>query len=115
MTSPNSDEMKLRFQISLRRLLLLITALAAFLGWLRFEWIREVSPSSGGASVLLGPLFLVLDPSPENKQAGVIITALLLPCIFGVVLKPHAITLTLSLLGILAWIFWGVCGQGISC
>lgn len=103
------------YQISLRRLLLFTAAVAACLGWLRFEWVREVTPDGGGASVLLGPLYLVLDVAPGNVQAGVLFTALLLPCIFAVFLKPHPVTVVLSLLALLAWMFLGVVGQGISC
>jgi hypothetical protein len=104
------------YQISLRRLLLFKTVVAACLAWLRFEWVREVAPDGGGASVLLGPLYFLRHYSGSGDiRDGVLLTALLLPCIFAVILKPNPVTVVLSLLALLAWMFFGLCGQGASC
>jgi hypothetical protein len=65
--------------------------------------------------VLLGPLYFALDTAPGNVQAGVVLTVILLPCTLSVLLKPHLITVMVSLVAFLLWMFLGVVGQGISC
>jgi hypothetical protein len=101
------------YQFGLRRLLLFTATVAAFLGWLRVEWLRAVTTGDGNA--ILGPLHLAMDTAPSNVDAGVFLMVLLIPCLFGVLLKPHPVTFVVSLLAFLAWMFLGIVGQGISC
>ncbi len=62
-----------------------------------------------------GPLYFVRDVAPENKIQGLILCAILLPCIAAFPMKRNAITAAISLLAILFWLFLGVIGEGIGC
>ena len=95
------------FQFTLRKALLLIVLLSAWLGWLRLEWVRAPN-----ASPLLGPLWIVWY---NHDASGVVLAAILTPCMFAFAFKPHPVSFVVSMLGLLAWMFLGFVGEGIGC
>ncbi len=62
-----------------------------------------------------GPLYFVMDAVPENRVTGVILCAILLPCIVAFPIRPNRITATVSLLAIVCWLSLGVIGAAIGC
>jgi uncharacterized protein YjbI with pentapeptide repeats len=62
----------------------------------------------GEPRILAGPAWLFRTQSPADHFLGVVGTGVLLPCIFAVGLRRSAITIVLSILGLLAWVGFGV-------
>jgi hypothetical protein len=65
--------------------------------------------------VLLGPILFVLDVAPENRAWGFGLCLLLIPCLLIGLLRPRWWSVLVSALAALAWLFFGVMGDGINC
>jgi hypothetical protein len=64
--------------------------------------------------VVLGPDLFILDVAPENQLSGVILCALLIPCMLAGVVRPRPWSIALSAIAALVWLFLGVVGKGIN-
>src|SRR5262245_19250835 len=80
-------------------------AFAALLIW---EWSRWPN-----GSPLLGPLGIIWYNSISGESLA--LAALSLIALFAFLLKPHAATALISVLGVVNWLFWGVMALGIGC
>ena len=65
--------------------------------------------------MLLGPLTLVLDVSPENQLWGIVFTILCVAALHIALIRPRQWSLGLATLALLFWLFIGLMGVGINC
>lgn len=66
-------------------------------------------------SILWGPVLLICDGSPGNQMGGLIITPLLMAAILSPAWKPSVVTVGLSLIAAVAWLYVGLMASGINC
>ena len=64
---------------------------------------------------LWGPLYFILDVAPENQISGWILLLICAMAILSYPLRPRTWSAILALLGVLAWLFFGLIGAGIDC
>jgi hypothetical protein len=65
--------------------------------------------------ILLGPMLFAMDVNPVNVMWGVGLTAILVPAIAPVALRPSAQNAMISALALVAWLVLGIIGTGIGC
>ncbi len=66
-----------------------------------------------GSDVLLGPLGL-LRGGPSDA-CSVVVCAILVPMLLSFPLRPHLVTCFLSLIALVAWLFFGFAVNGMGC
>jgi hypothetical protein len=62
---------------------------------------------------MLGPLGIIWYNGIGGESLA--LAALSLVALFAFLLKPHAATALISMLGVVNWLFWGVMALGIGC
>ena len=65
--------------------------------------------------ILLGPLLLAMDVAPVNIWSGFALTIILIPAVALVAFRPRVWTTAVSIFALLAWVFFGIIGDGIGC
>jgi hypothetical protein len=66
--------------------------------------------------ILLGPIELIrYGYTPETTIFGYVLCLLLIPCILSGMIRPRWWSVALSMLGVMAWLYWGLMGWGILC
>ena len=80
----------------------------AFGALMVIEWNRWPN-----GSPLLGPVGIIWYNGIGVES--VVLCAISLAVLFAFLLKPHAVTALISLLGGMNWLFWGVMALGIGC
>lgn len=62
-----------------------------------------------------GPILMVQDTAPANQTAGIVLCAVLVPCMLAGVIRPRWWSITISALAAVAWLICGCIGIGINC
>lgn len=79
-----------------------------FVALMVFEWHRWP-----GGSPCLGPLGFIWHNGIDTEN--LVLCVISLAMVFAFVLKPHALTALISLLGGVNWLFWGSLALTIGC
>ena len=102
---PTKAEAGYAFTLARGARLLLVTAASCLFLAVLYPWAGDYYPEGNW---FRGPLSLLRVQASGDKLIGGLVAAVLTPLIFAFVMKPGRVSAFLSLLGISAWVGFGV-------